>query len=123
MVVMILENVPPALRGELSRWLLEPRSGVFIGHVSAMVRDRLWEKCCANSRTGGVLQAWTTNNEQRFQIRLHGDTSRRLIEIEGLQLIQIPHDLSEKAGGSIIQKRLQSLAQDTTSGGPPASSP
>ena len=25
MVVMILENVPPSLRGELTRWLIEPR--------------------------------------------------------------------------------------------------
>ena len=41
MIVMILENVPTSLRGELSRWLLEPRAGVFVGHVSARVRDKL----------------------------------------------------------------------------------
>lgn len=115
MLIMILENVPPGLRGELSRWLIEPRAGVFIGHVSAMVRDRLWEKCCADRKAGGVLQAWSTNNEQRFQLRLHGDTSRQLVTIEGYQLIQIPHDLKELARGSIIQKRLDGLAQDTIS--------
>lgn len=116
MVVMILENVPASLRGELSRWLIEPRTGVFIGHVSAMVRDRLWEKCCANRRTGGVLQAWSMNSEQRFQMRLHGDTSRHLVEMEGLQLIQIPHDLGEMADGSTIRKRLNRLGRNTTSG-------
>lgn len=115
MIVMILEKVPASLRGELSRWLLEPQSGIFIGHVSAMVRDRLWEKCCANRQAGSVFQAWSTNNEQRFQMRIHGDSSRQLIWMEGLQLIQIPHDLSKKAGGSIIQKRLDQLARDTTS--------
>ena len=46
MVVIILEKVSPALRGELTRWLIEPHPGVFVGHVSGMVRDRLWEKCC-----------------------------------------------------------------------------
>ncbi|MGH2542980.1 MAG: type I-E CRISPR-associated endoribonuclease Cas2e [Ardenticatenaceae bacterium] len=115
MVIMILESVPASLRGELSRWLVEARAGVFIGHVSAIVRDRLWDKCCANSRAGGVLQAWSTNSEQRFYMRAHGDTSRQLIEIEGLQLVQIPHDLEQKAGGSIIQRRLQQLKQTTTS--------
>ena len=41
MVVMIMESVPAGLRGELSRWLIEPHPGVFWGHLSSMVRDRL----------------------------------------------------------------------------------
>ena len=109
MIVMILENVPTGLRGELSRWLIEPRAGVFVGQVSGMVRDKLWEKCRRNKKTGSVLQIWSTNTEQRFQMRLDGDASRRIIEMEGLQLIQIPHDLAEKANGSIISKRLKQL--------------
>ena len=44
MVVLVLERVPASLRGELSRWMLEARAGVFIGDVTAMVRDKLWEK-------------------------------------------------------------------------------
>lgn len=90
MMVIILENAPAAVRGELSRWLLEPRPGVFVGHVSALVRDRLWEKCCKSCREGGVLQVWSTNNEQRFQMRLYGRTTRSVVESEGLQLIKIP---------------------------------
>ncbi|MCD6345555.1 MAG: type I-E CRISPR-associated endoribonuclease Cas2, partial [Anaerolineae bacterium] len=45
MVVMILEKVPVGVRGELTRWLLEIKTGVFVGHISARVRDKLWEKC------------------------------------------------------------------------------
>jgi CRISPR-associated protein Cas2 len=87
---MILENVPVSLRGELTRWLLELKSGVFIGHVSARVRDKLWEKCCAAKRTGGVTQAWSTNTEQRFDMRMCGQTQREIIDFDGLQLIRIP---------------------------------
>jgi len=90
MMVVILEKVPASLRGELSRWLIEPCPNVFLGHVSAMVRDRLWDKCCKSCKAGGVVQAWTTNTEQRFKIRMFGDTNRRVIDMEGLQLIQIP---------------------------------
>ncbi len=117
MIVMILENVPLGLRGELSRWLLEPKAGFFVGHVSARVRDRLWDKCCNHKKAGGVLQVWSTNSEQRFQMRSFGDTSRQIIELEGLQLIQIPHDLDEKVKGSVIRKRLRRLQKTATSGG------
>ena len=92
MIVMVLEKVPVSLRGELTRWLIEPHPGVFVGHVSAMVRDKLWEKCCAAKRVGGVIQAWSTNTEQHFQIRMAGDTKRRVLECEGLQLICIPEE-------------------------------
>ena len=94
MVVMILEKVTPALRGELSRWLIEPHAGVFVGHVNAMVRDKLWEKCCKKSKEGGVLQLWSTNNEQHFQMRMWGDVSRRIVDFEGLQLVEIGSDYS-----------------------------
>ena len=90
MVVMVLEKVPVSLRGELTRWLIEPHPGVFVGHVNAMVRDRLWDKCCGAKRAGGVLQIWTTNTEQRFQMRAHGDTRREIVDLDGLQLIRMP---------------------------------
>jgi CRISPR-associated protein Cas2 len=92
MVVMILEKVPASLRGELTRWLIEPHTGVFVGHVNAMVRDRLWDKCCQAKRAGGIVQAWSTNTEQRFQIRMAGATKRAVVEFDGLQLICLPPD-------------------------------
>ena len=90
MVVMILEKVPTALRGELTRWMIEPHPGVFIGHLSAMVRDKLWDKCCAKLKEGGAMQAWSTNNEQRFDVRTHGDTRREIVSFDGLQLVRLP---------------------------------
>jgi CRISPR-associated protein Cas2 len=95
MVVMILEKVPVSLRGELTRWLIEPHPGVFVGHVNAMVRDRLWDKCCQARRAGSVVQIWTTNTEQRFQMRAHGDTRRHIVEFDGLQLIRVPANEDE----------------------------
>lgn len=93
MVVMILETVPPSLRGELSRWLVEPQPGIFVGKVSALVRDLLWEKCCRQAKGGGVIQIWSTNNEQRFRMRMSGTTRREVVEYDGLQLIRRPKAL------------------------------
>ncbi len=99
MIVMILETVPVSLRGELTRWLIEPHPGIFVGHVSAMVRDRLWDKCCKRlKKGGGVIQLWSTNTEQKFQMRSFGITSREIVNLEGLQLIRIPPEPVEAAG-------------------------
>ncbi len=92
MVVIILERVPPAVRGELSRWLIEPHTGVFVGHVSAMVRERLWTKVCSKLRGGGALMIYATNNEQHFKMEMFGDTKRQIVDFDGLQLIRIPQD-------------------------------
>ena len=90
MIVMILEKVTTGLRGELTRWLIEPKTGVFVGHVSARVRDHLWKKCVERKKKGGVVQIWSSNTEQHFKMRMTGETSRAIIEVEGLQLVKIP---------------------------------
>lgn len=89
MVVMILEKVPTGLRGELTRWMIEPRTGVFVGSVSALVRDKLWEYVCKKSKDGGCTMLYTYNNEQKFCVRVWGDTSREAEDFEGLTLIRV----------------------------------
>jgi len=92
MVVFILERVPAGLRGELSRWLLEPKAGVFVGSISALVRDLLWEKVCQASRGGACLLIHNADREQDFDIRTWGETSRQVVDFEGLLLIRLPKE-------------------------------
>lgn len=88
MVVMVLQKVPQSLRGELTRWLVEVKPGVYVGHVTGMVRDLLWKKCSESRGAGGVFQAWSTNNEQRFKMRLSGMANLRVENWEGVELIR-----------------------------------
>jgi CRISPR-associated protein Cas2 len=90
MIVLILERVSPSVRGELTRWLLEPKPGVFVGTVGARVRDRLWEKACRSLRGGAAVLIYTTNTEQGFAIRTAGETGRQIVEYEGLWLVCVP---------------------------------
>lgn len=90
MTVLILERVPTSLRGEITRWMLEPRTGVFVGTLSAMVRDRLWNKVCDSCREGGGVMIHGAANEQGFAIRTVGSTSRRVEIFEGLYLMRVP---------------------------------
>lgn len=90
MVVLITQKVPASLRGELSRWMIEPRTGVFVGQVSGMVRDKLWELATKGARDGGVILLWSSPAEQGFQWRIHGETTREMRDFEGLFLTYIP---------------------------------
>ncbi len=88
MIVLILERVSPSLRGELTRWLLEPKACVFVGRVSGMVRDRLWEKACGKAKDGACIMMYSSNTEQGFQVRTWGTTARTIEDFEGLFLVR-----------------------------------
>ncbi len=88
MVVMILETVPRGLRGMLSRWLLEVVPGVFVGEVSARVRDLLWDRVLREMDfQGRACQVWSTNNEQGFDLRLYGYEDREVVDLDGLRWV------------------------------------
>ncbi len=89
-VVLLTERAPAGLRGELSRYLLEPRAGVFVGNVSAVVRDKLWELVCREPQPTAGMLICGAKNEQKFSILVHNDPTREIVDWEGLQLVRIP---------------------------------
>lgn len=76
MTVLIVERVKPSLRGEITKWLIEPRAGVFVGNIPAIVRDKLWQKVVSSSPKGGAILIYNAPTEQGFTARIHGDTTR-----------------------------------------------
>ncbi len=90
MMVLVLERAPTSMRGELTRWMLELRAGVFVGSVSALVRDLLWEQACQDSKGGSAVLIYSTDNEQGFTFRLWGAPSYYPEEFEGLLLTRRP---------------------------------
>lgn len=72
MITLVLSKVPEGLRGHLTKWLMEVAPGVFVGKVSARVRDALWEITCDGLRGGTAILIIATRNEQGFEIRNSG---------------------------------------------------
>ena len=90
MVVMILERVPGSVRGELSRWMLEVRTGVFVGRLSALVRDKLWEYVESKIvEEGACLLVHRAEGQQGFNIRMAGDPARTVEDFDGIGLIRV----------------------------------
>lgn len=88
MMVLILENVRPTLRGELSRWLFEVKPGVFVGKVSALVREELWNLVGQQLGRGSAVMIQPASNEQGFSAKTLGNPTRQFVDIEGLFLVK-----------------------------------
>lgn len=86
MTVFVLENAPLNLRGELTKWLLEVKPGVFVGKLSKTVRDLLWKKV-EDTYLYGALMIYSFNNEQGFKFEMYGEPTRSVIDYDGLELI------------------------------------
>ena len=91
-----MTNCPPKLRGDLSKWLLEINTGVYVGQVSARVRDALWKRICENVGTGQATMVFSTNNEQHMDFYVH-NTSWRPVDFDGIKLMKHPNTISYKS--------------------------
>ena len=105
MIVITLTDCPPALRGDLSKWLMEVNTGVFVGQVSARVRDALWERVTANIRQGRATMVFDAANEQHMDFRIH-NTTWEIVDFDGLQLVRRP---SEKRLSQRREEEAQAL--------------
>lgn len=86
MVVLILIDAPPGLRGHLTRWLIECAAGVYIGTLSRRIRDRLWQTICKRLGTGQALMIERIDNEQGWSMRTAGRDRYRPVDFDGLIL-------------------------------------
>lgn len=87
MVAIVVENVPPRLRGRLAIWLLEIRAGVYVGKVSRRVREMLWEQIECGIGDGNAVIVWSTNTESGFDFMTLGANRRIPVEMEGVKLV------------------------------------
>lgn len=93
MLVIVLENVPPRLRGRLAVWLLEVRAGVYVGDVGKRVRDMLWDNVRAGLGAGNAVMVWRTNTESGFDLKTLGQNRRIPVDYDGLKLVSfLPED-------------------------------
>lgn len=97
MIVLLMEKVPVSLRGEITRWMIEIKTGVFAGNISALVRDKLWEQICQKTSGGSAILLQSASNEQGYVIRTFGTPSRSIRDFDGLALVTIPSKATTKA--------------------------
>lgn len=90
MTVIVIERVTPALRGLITGWMVEVHAGVFVGTLSARVREKLWQVVCSRKRAGACAMATRSLSEQGFTLSTSGEGSRVLVDYDGLHLLARP---------------------------------
>lgn len=89
MVVITLEKCPLALRGDLTMWLQEISTGVYVGQVSARVREKLWQRVCEESKSGRATMVYSAQNEQHLKFEVHNAVWEP-VDFDGLRLMLRP---------------------------------
>lgn len=87
MLVIVVENAPPRLRGRLAVWLVEVRAGVYVGTLSTRVREMIWGQVEEGIEEGNAVMAWSTNTESGFDFLTLGANRRMPVELDGLKLV------------------------------------
>jgi CRISPR-associated protein Cas2 len=87
MLVIVVENVPPRLRGRLAVWLLEVRAGVYVQNYSRKVREEIWHHVEAGIGEGNAVMVWRTNTEAGFEFMTLGVNRRIPVALDGVQLV------------------------------------
>ena len=87
MLVIVVENAPPRLRGRLAIWLLEVRAGTYVGKVSRRIREMIWNQVVKGIEDGNAVMVWSTNTESGYDVMTLGKNRRIPVEMDGIKLV------------------------------------
>ena len=87
-LVVVANDLPPAVRGRLKLWFVEPRANVFVSgvkdSVAKIVIDYLYKHCPPES---GIVMFRSLPRPPGYEVRSIGPTRKALTEISGMQLV------------------------------------
>jgi CRISPR-associated protein Cas2 len=87
MLVIVVENVPPRLRGRLAIWLIEVRAGVYVGDYSVKIRHLIWSQVEKGVGEGNAVMIWRAQTESGFDFLTIGKNRRIPCEMDGVRLV------------------------------------
>lgn len=88
MLVIVVENAPPRLRGRLSLWLAEVRAGVYVGVYASRTRERIWAEVKQLIGDGNAVIAWSAATDSGFAFETIGANRREAVDFDGLTLVR-----------------------------------
>lgn len=87
MLVVVVANAPPRLRGRLAAWLVEVRAGVYVGDYSARTRVMIWDQVAAGIGEGDAVMVWKAPTDQGYDFLTTGSNRRLPVDFDGLKLV------------------------------------
>ena len=91
--VITLKNTPPSLRGDLTRWMQEISTGVYIGNFNSKVREELWKRVIENVKEGEATICYASRNEIGYDFKTNSKEIS-IKDFDGIPLVMV--DKKEK---------------------------
>ena len=87
--VITLKSVPESLRGDLTKWMQEIDTGVYVGNFNSRIREYLWKRVCRQVGNGEATMSFACRNEIGYDFNTI-NTRRKVIDFDGLPLVLDP---------------------------------
>lgn len=86
--VITLKKTPPSLKGDLTKWMQEIQTGVYVGNFNSKVREELWQRVLENVKEGEATISYTSRNEIGYDFKTNSkDIS--IIDFDGIPLVMV----------------------------------
>lgn len=92
--VITLKRSTPSLRGDLTKWMQEIATGVYIGNFNTRVREKLWSRVIETVGDGEATMSFAYRNEIGYQF-VTWNTRRENIDCDGIPLVLLPVEQKE----------------------------
>lgn len=86
--VITVKNIPASLRGDLTKWMQEIATGVYVGSFNTKVRELLWQRVKESVGTGEATMSFSYRNEIGYSFDTIR-TQREAIDYDGIPLIRL----------------------------------
>lgn len=90
MTVITVTNAPPSLKGDLTKWMQEISTGVYIGNFNTKIRENLWKRIKDSIGNGQATISYRYNNEIGYRFQTF-QTFQKPIDYDGIQLVLYPN--------------------------------
>lgn len=98
--VITLKKVPNSLRGDLTRWMQEIATGVYVGNFNSRVREALWQRITDTVGEGEATMSFAFRNEIGYSFQTI-NAARQVIDYDGIPLVLLPSENDEERDKSI----------------------
>lgn len=89
MLVVIANDLPPAVRGRMKIWFIEPRPHIFVSGIKDALAQKVVNYLLAHCPpASGVIVFQKINMAPGYRVYGMGSYKRQIVELSGLQLVQ-----------------------------------
>ena len=98
--VITLKKVPNSLRGDLTRWMQEIATGVYVGNFNSRVREAIWQRIIDTVGDGEATMSFAFRNEIGYSFQTI-NAARQVVDYDGIPLVLLPSENDEERDRSI----------------------